>query len=122
MIGCSEQLVKNAEEALVWLGVGNAARITGVTQMNKRSSRSHAVFTIHISKCACMYVCACIIHVHACFMYIQSREVGVWPTSSLMRELSMEFVCLASSTLWTWLDPKEPLVLETEGRGSKVSI
>lgn len=50
VIGCSEQVVENAEEALGWLGVGNAARITGATQMNQRSSRSHAVFTIHISR------------------------------------------------------------------------
>ena len=69
VIGCSEQLVQNAEEALVWLGVGNAARVTGLTQMNTRSSRSHAVFTIHISKCTYVHVCVtvtCAVHACAC--------------------------------------------------------
>ena len=74
VVGCSEQLVQSAEEALGWLGIGNAARVTGVTQMNQRSSRSHAVFTVHISEgqkrlcggggvqsaCVCVCVCACV--------------------------------------------------------------
>ena len=51
VLGCSEQMVENADEALSWLGVGNAARITEATQMNQRSSRSHAVFTVHLSEC-----------------------------------------------------------------------
>ena len=49
VMGVSEHLVSDAEEALGWLGVGNAARITGATGMNQRSSRSHAVFTVHVS-------------------------------------------------------------------------
>ena len=61
------------------------------------------------------------VHVRNYTCYIQSSEVGVWLTSSLMREYVMASVCLVSSTLWTWLDQKEPLVLETEERGSKVS-
>ena len=50
VVGATEQPVSSAEEALSWLEVGNTARITGATQMNQRSSRSHAVFTILISK------------------------------------------------------------------------
>ncbi len=50
VMGVSEHLVSDAEEALGWLGLGNTARITAATKMNQRSSRSHALFTIHISK------------------------------------------------------------------------
>ena len=48
VVGCVEQEVGSSEEALGWLEAGNAARITGTTQMNQRSSRSHAIYTVHI--------------------------------------------------------------------------
>ena len=51
LVGCSEQVVENSDEALSWLGLGNSARITGATQMNEKSSRSHAIFTVHIREC-----------------------------------------------------------------------
>ena len=50
LIGCSEVVVTNVDEAVSWLQIGNAARITSSTRMNKRSSRSHAIFTAHLSK------------------------------------------------------------------------
>ena len=42
--------VNSADEALGWLEAGNTARVTAATQMNQRSSRSHAVFTLHIGE------------------------------------------------------------------------
>ena len=50
VIGAMEIEVNSADEALGWLEVGNTARVTAATQMNQRSSRSHAVFTLHIGE------------------------------------------------------------------------
>ena len=50
VVGTTEQPVSSTEEALRWLEVGNTARVTGATQMNQRSSRSHAIFTLLIGK------------------------------------------------------------------------
>jgi hypothetical protein len=51
--GVTEVPVSTVRDALQCLKVGNANRITGATKMNKRSSRSHAVFTLRaeIVKC-----------------------------------------------------------------------
>ena len=63
LIGALEVEVNSADEALGWLEVGNTARVTAATQMNQRSSRSHAVFTVHIGEpskmCAkiCKFYC-----------------------------------------------------------------
>ena len=68
VIGCTEHQVYSAEEALSLLEVGNAARITGATQMNQRSSRSHAIFTVHMGEDLNMHVHAtCISSVFARF-------------------------------------------------------
>lgn len=50
VIGAMEIEVNSADEALGWLEAGNTARVTAATQMNRRSSRSHAVFTLHIGE------------------------------------------------------------------------
>ena len=52
LIGALEVEVNSADEALGWLEAGNTARVTAATQMNQRSSRSHAVFTLHIGELA----------------------------------------------------------------------
>lgn len=44
--GLSEHVVKTAEEVRELLHRGAAMRTTAATQMNRESSRSHAVFTI----------------------------------------------------------------------------
>ncbi|KAG8455289.1 hypothetical protein GDO86_001476 [Hymenochirus boettgeri] len=48
IIGAKEYQVENADEVMSLLEAGSAARHTGSTQMNDRSSRSHAIFTITI--------------------------------------------------------------------------
>ena len=48
--GVVEEEVHSVEDALGWLECGNAARVTSATEMNVRSSRSHAVFTVSMSK------------------------------------------------------------------------
>ena len=48
----------SAEEALSWLESGNTARVTAATQMNQRSSRSHAVFTLHVGESAITVICS----------------------------------------------------------------
>ena len=48
----------SAEEALNWLESGNTARVTAATQMNQRSSRSHAVFTLHVGESAITLICS----------------------------------------------------------------
>ena len=50
VMGCSEWLVENLNETLELLMMGNSRRVTKETQMNKSSSRSHAVFSVHLSK------------------------------------------------------------------------
>ena len=52
LVGALEVEVNSADEALGWLEAGNTARVTAATQMNQRSSRSHAVFTLHIGESA----------------------------------------------------------------------
>eukprot|EP00079_Xenopus_tropicalis_P020029 XP_012810483.1 PREDICTED: kinesin-like protein KIF27 isoform X1 [Xenopus tropicalis] len=48
IVGAKECQVENADEVMSLLAAGSAARHTGSTQMNERSSRSHAIFTITI--------------------------------------------------------------------------
>ncbi len=50
VVGLKEKVVKNADEALNALHVGTLNRTTAQTLMNKKSSRSHAVFTIHLKQ------------------------------------------------------------------------
>ena len=60
--GITEVPVSSVKDALQCLRVGNTNRITGSTKMNKRSSRSHAIFTIRAgvsSVCVCVCVCVC---------------------------------------------------------------
>jgi kinesin family protein 4/21/27 len=42
--------VLSAEDALKWLRMGALSRTTASTQMNIQSSRSHAIFTLHIKQ------------------------------------------------------------------------
>lgn len=44
-------VVASAEDLLSALEMGNALRHTGTTGMNERSSRSHAILTLHLSQC-----------------------------------------------------------------------
>ena len=46
MVGAREERVKSSEEALNLLFAGNTSRVTEATEMNRRSSRSHAIFTV----------------------------------------------------------------------------
>lgn len=48
--GLKEVLVSSSDELKKLMRYGMAARATGATQMNERSSRSHAILTIHIDK------------------------------------------------------------------------
>ncbi|KAK2579122.1 hypothetical protein KPH14_001293 [Odynerus spinipes] len=48
MIGVTEKEVLSAEESLECLIQGSHGRATGATAMNAQSSRSHAIFTLHI--------------------------------------------------------------------------
>ena len=71
VIGALEVEVNSADEALGWLEAGNTARVTAATQMNQRSSRSHAVFTLHIGEpIARRARFVCLITVHMYMSYI----------------------------------------------------
>ncbi|KAJ8028133.1 Chromosome-associated kinesin KIF4 [Holothuria leucospilota] len=48
--GLSEKLVSKEEQVMALLQKGSAGRATASTEMNKTSSRSHAIFTIHIEQ------------------------------------------------------------------------
>ncbi|XP_072006981.1 kinesin-like protein KIF27 [Engystomops pustulosus] len=48
IVGAKECQVENADEVMSLLEAGSAVRHTSTTQMNERSSRSHAIFTISI--------------------------------------------------------------------------
>lgn len=49
VVGAKEIVVTSAEELLSVLETGNALRHTGTTGMNERSSRSHAILTLHLN-------------------------------------------------------------------------
>ena len=59
--GLSEQVVAAPTEALHLLCKGGDSRATGSTKMNETSSRSHAIFTLHIQQQskteAYVYIC-----------------------------------------------------------------
>ena len=46
--GATSKLVASTDEAMQCLHMGALARTTASTQMNAQSSRSHAIFTLHI--------------------------------------------------------------------------
>nr|XP_023024328.1 kinesin-like protein KIF21A [Leptinotarsa decemlineata] len=48
--GVTSRTVMSAEEALQYLRLGALSRTTASTQMNTQSSRSHAIFTLHIKQ------------------------------------------------------------------------
>lgn len=48
VVGASELTVRDAKDALLYLHKGTLRRVTGATQMNAESSRSHAIFTLII--------------------------------------------------------------------------
>ncbi|XP_077105096.1 kinesin-like protein KIF27 [Ranitomeya variabilis] len=50
IVGAKECQVESADEVMSLLEAGSAVRHTSTTQMNERSSRSHAIFTISISQ------------------------------------------------------------------------
>lgn len=50
LTGVKSERVSSAEEALQWLRQGALSRTTASTQMNTQSSRSHAIFTLHIKQ------------------------------------------------------------------------
>jgi len=48
--GLSSHVVTSYDDMSSWLSVGNKRRATAVTGMNDTSSRSHAVFSILLTK------------------------------------------------------------------------
>ncbi|XP_072137683.1 kinesin-like protein KIF27 [Mobula birostris] len=50
IIGAKECEIETPDEMISLLEAGNAARHTGTTQMNKHSSRSHAIFTMYLNQ------------------------------------------------------------------------
>ncbi|EEH56706.1 uncharacterized protein MICPUCDRAFT_17639, partial [Micromonas pusilla CCMP1545] len=50
LVGAKEVEVSTAAEMAAALASGSAARATAATGMNHRSSRSHAIFTIHVER------------------------------------------------------------------------
>ncbi|XP_046997793.1 kinesin-like protein KIF21A isoform X1 [Schistocerca americana] len=50
VVGVTMKSVSSAEEALQCLRLGALSRTTASTQMNAQSSRSHAIFTLHIKQ------------------------------------------------------------------------
>lgn len=48
IVGAREEVCVTAEEVLSLLQKGSAVRHTGATQMNELSSRSHAIFSVHM--------------------------------------------------------------------------
>jgi len=47
---CSERTVDNLETMQQCLEEGSSSRVTAATKMNEQSSRSHAIFTVHIEQ------------------------------------------------------------------------
>ena len=50
LAGLTEVKVKTMEETMKCLEKGSQGRTTGATAMNNQSSRSHAIFTLHIER------------------------------------------------------------------------
>lgn len=51
VVGAKEVVVSSAEELFSVLETGNALRHTGTTEMNDKSSRSHAILTLQLHQC-----------------------------------------------------------------------
>ena len=51
IIGASEHVCHSMNDVVSLLKKGSTSRHTGATQMNDESSRSHAIFTLHIGMC-----------------------------------------------------------------------
>ncbi|XP_025995479.1 kinesin-like protein KIF21A isoform X2 [Solenopsis invicta] len=56
LAGVEPRIVTTPEQALEYLRLGALSRTTGSTQMNTQSSRSHAIFTLHIKQQRCIKV------------------------------------------------------------------
>ncbi|KAJ8673462.1 hypothetical protein QAD02_004724 [Eretmocerus hayati] len=54
LAGVESRLVSSPQEALEYLRLGALSRTTGSTQMNTQSSRSHAIFTLHVRQQRCV--------------------------------------------------------------------
>lgn len=50
LVGVGAQIVSSADETLKCLRLGALGRTTASTNMNDQSSRSHAIFTMHIEQ------------------------------------------------------------------------
>lgn len=50
VVNLTKCLVTSLEEVQRWLAVGNRKRVVASTSQNKRSSRSHVIFTIMLSQ------------------------------------------------------------------------
>lgn len=50
LTGATTRPVNSVEECVYWLKQGALSRTTGATQMNAQSSRSHAIFTLHVKQ------------------------------------------------------------------------
>ncbi|PLW16928.1 hypothetical protein PCASD_13333 [Puccinia coronata f. sp. avenae] len=48
LVGCKKLKISNITQAMLYFNHGLAQRSIGVTQMNQNSSRSHAIFTVHL--------------------------------------------------------------------------
>ncbi|XP_012258571.2 kinesin-like protein KIF21A isoform X3 [Athalia rosae] len=56
LAGVEPRNITSPEEALECLRLGALSRTTGSTQMNTQSSRSHAIFTLHVKQQRCVKV------------------------------------------------------------------
>lgn len=56
LAGVEPRIVTSPEDALECLRLGALSRTTGSTQMNTQSSRSHAIFTLHVKQQRCVKV------------------------------------------------------------------
>ena len=50
LVGLTEVCVNSSAEIMQFLIEGSQSRTTGATAMNNQSSRSHAIFTIHLQR------------------------------------------------------------------------
>lgn len=56
LTGVEPRVVTSPEQALEYLRLGALSRTTGSTQMNTQSSRSHAIFTLHVKQQRCIRI------------------------------------------------------------------
>ncbi|XP_058012072.1 kinesin-like protein KIF7 isoform X2 [Ahaetulla prasina] len=86
--GVKETEVEGLDEVLSLLEMGNAAKHTGSTHLNRRSSRSHTIFTVTMarrqsSNCLARFTCP--------------EKASVAPTSGQVLKSKFHFVDLAGS-------------------------